>query len=259
MKFNILSPEEFKSINEKTENQTYDYGCLMGYFDVQPESLYKQYFDIDEDDLYDNEENEYGKEIEPHATLLYGLHDDSIEEQEVIKLMNMIKMPIVEFKSITLFENEKYDVLKWDLDKEQLEIINKIVDNLFENTQSFPDYHPHCTIAYLKPGEGKKYIREDIEGPKQQITKWVYSQANGRKIAIYPDGHIQVLREAGEEDEVKEAMKYNGYSINYKKSEKFDNMYNFSIFKDNIYKMGIKSTISYDEGIEACKNYINNG
>ena len=40
MKLNILNRKQFssnyKKILEKTENQSYDYGCIMGYFNENP-------------------------------------------------------------------------------------------------------------------------------------------------------------------------------------------------------------------------------
>lgn len=254
----IYSYEEYKKINEKKKDQTYSSGCIMGYFDVQPESLYKQFFDIEETDIFNNEENEYGLEIEPHCTILYGLHDDEIEEEEVIQLLNLIKMPVVNFDKITLFENEKFDVLKWDLDPTQLQVINKIVDNTFPNTQSFPDYHPHCTIAYLNPGSGKSYVREDIESFTVPVTKWVYSKANGRKIAIYPDGHVEILREAKDDTETTYVESYKDYTICYTINEKFDDMYTFRVYKNYSYKMGIKGATSLIDGMTSCKRYIDN-
>lgn len=38
-------------------------------------------------------------------------------------------------------------------------INNKLTDN-FPYSTDYPDYHPHSTIAYLKPGSGKKYVKE---------------------------------------------------------------------------------------------------
>lgn len=254
----IYSYEEYKKINEKKKDQKYSSGCIMGYFDVQPESLYSQYFTIDENDIYNNEENEYGIEIEPHVTILYGLHDEEIDEEKVIQLLNLIKMPIVNFDSITLFENENFDVLKFDLDPTQLSIINEVVDNTFPNTQSFPDYHPHCTIAYLNSGSGKQYIMEQVEGISLQVTKWVYSKANGKKLAIYPDGHVEVLREEHKQEKVVEKVQYKQHTICYTINEKFDDTYHFRVYNDTTYKMGIKGSVTYLEGISLCKTYIDN-
>ena len=45
----------------------------------------------------------------------------------------------------------------------------------FENTQTFPEYHPHMTLAYVKPGTGKKYVSNLDEPFEVTFTKGVYS------------------------------------------------------------------------------------
>lgn len=263
MNIKVLSPWEFKKqfklnkINEKKEGQTYSYGCLMGYFDIDTEELYKEHFDINENDLYDNEDNEYGMEIEPHVTILYGLHSDKINDTDVINLMKLIKMPEVLFEQITLFENEKYDVLKWDVFPEQLEIIHNIVKNLFEHTLTFPNYHPHSTIAYLKPGSGKNYIRTELDKIKQlPIKYWVYSKPDGNKIKIYPDGTI-------EEKERKKivgsdyVIEHKGYQIKVKQHDKFHYSYYFNAYKDDVLVIENKVATLYDKGLTDIKNALN--
>lgn len=51
-------------------------------------------------------------------------------------------------------------------------------------TSDYPDYHPHCTIAYVKAGTSDKYIKKlnDLEFIKAEPEKIVYSKANGEKI-----------------------------------------------------------------------------
>ena len=50
----------------------------------------------------------------------------------------------------------------------------------FPHTNSFPDYHPHLTIGYLKSGRGKKYVKK-LNGLKFQLTPEyvIYSMPNG--------------------------------------------------------------------------------
>jgi len=258
----IMTPWEFKSklINEKKKNQQYNSGCLMGFFDIDPKDLYNEYFNINQEDIYNNEENEYGLEIEPHVTLLYGLEDDKIVEEDVIQLMNLIKMPTVTFEKISLFENENFDVLKWDLNREQLSIINMIIKNIFPNTESFPEYHPHATIAYLKPGTGKKYITEPNEIVKRHINHWVYSKADGKKIAIYNDGHVEILREPFNNnlENIKdtEIIEYKDYFINIKKHKKFNDGYIFSVFEGKNYFFGFRGPTTYSAGLKDIKEAI---
>jgi hypothetical protein len=53
--------------------------------------------------------------------------------------------------SLPEFENELYDVLKFDVKREKsLFDCNKDLMK-FPHTTDYPDYHPHLTISYLKP------------------------------------------------------------------------------------------------------------
>ena len=182
MNLNILTPFQWKNLRksklltEKSADQNYSYGCIMGYFNlVEYNKLNNRIGSIEESDIYNNEANEYGREIEPHVTILYGLHDDELDEDEVIQFLKCIKLPIVKLSQISSFDNEEYDVLKWDVESEDLNLYNKIVTLMFPYTNKFPDYHAHCTIAYLVPGTAKKYSKDVTETIELPIEKWVYS------------------------------------------------------------------------------------
>ena len=177
-------------INEAASKQhVYDKGCVMLFFDF-PEMKELQE-DIDEDDLYtEPEDDSYGLEDEPHCTILYGLEP----EVELKDIKGVVKQftysPLIAHKA-SLFKNDKYDVLKMDIgyvnpDEENrfLHDCNKELKTLpFES--SFPNYHPHMTIAYLKSGKGDKYVKllkdKEFEIEPENI---VFSETDGTKTPI---------------------------------------------------------------------------
>lgn len=143
-------------IKEAASKQV-EYGCLMLFLDVpvwekitsiiQPEDLYVK-------------DGEYGIEKEPHCTILYGFHDE-VNAEDVFDLVkkNMPLKPIeIRVKGISMFENNDFDVVKFDVNSDELKRLNGIMKQL-PNTNEFPEYHAHITIAYVKKGEGKKYIK----------------------------------------------------------------------------------------------------
>lgn len=277
LELEILSFDEFKAVLEKSKNQSYSSGCLMGYFNTgfnDPK--------IKEDDLYNNEENEYGLEVEPHVTVLYGLHDDEINEDDIIKLFTLIDGPTVTTNKITLFENEKFDVVKWDIDSDDLTLLNKMVTSMFPYTSSFPDYHAHCTIAYCLPGKGKEYTKNYKKDIKKKIDYWVYSKANGKKIKIVPGKGAEIIRKEKAVNErfmteeelaaygkipepcllntIKaEEINYNGYIITLTPNERFKESFNCTVHNENNeYVMGIRGPANYDDAIESAKSFIDN-
>ena len=101
----------------KEEKQTFDYGCVMLYFDFP--KMGEIHNMINSDDVYTQEgDRTFGLEDKPHCPY----------------------------------------------------------------TSNFPDYHPHMTIGYLKPGTGKKYT-EKLKNQEYELTPIyaVYSKPNGEK------------------------------------------------------------------------------
>ena len=168
-----------KKLNEKTEEQKYEYGCLMCSVKIPDwNNLVNKL--VDPKDIYDNEVKEYGAEINPHCTILYGFHDNVNHEQIMPYLMpsHFIK---VEFNNISIFENKEYDVLKFDLESNALTSMNKVIRHYFDYTNDYSDYHPHVTIAYLKKGKGKKYIKKLSKPFTLVPDNYIYSYPSGEK------------------------------------------------------------------------------
>lgn len=168
------------SLNEK--KSSYDYGCAMLYLDFpEMESLHSE---IDENDVYvDDEDSTFGLENEPHVTLLYGLHDD-VGLDKVEPIVGQRTYSTVKAHNASLFNNPKYDVLKFDIDGESLHDCNKSLSEL-PHTTDYPDYHPHMTVAYLKPGMGQKYA-DKLKGKEYMLhpTHAIYSMPSGDKHKI---------------------------------------------------------------------------
>ena len=141
---------------------------------------------IDEKDIYMEEgNNSFGLEDEPHTTLLYGLHD-GVTLEDVKNVMGEFKFGDLIAHNPSLFQNEKYDVLKFDMKyptKGNM-FLHKCNEELkmFPHTSDFPDYHPHMTIAYLKHGKGNKYLRKFGQIEYNLTPQYgVYSQPNSSK------------------------------------------------------------------------------
>jgi 2'-5' RNA ligase len=146
-------------ITEKN-NPVYEYGCLM--LKLKTKDWEKSVLSmIDKDDIYEGDK--YGLENEPHITILYGVYD-AIKPKDIQEYLKQydFQYKYVELKNISLFQNELYDVVKFDIEDkfEQLLGLHDLVKNTFPNKQSYTNYHPHCTIAYVKKGRGVKYIQE---------------------------------------------------------------------------------------------------
>ena len=137
---------------------------------------------IDKEDIYEsNEGDPKGIQKNPHLTLLYGLHDDVTEEQVKSVFDNFDGNINIEVNGIDIFENEKFDVVKFNVNPQGS--LQYLFDELskFPNSNQFSDYNPHITLCYTKKGTGKKYIRDDYRYKVNNVKKICYSLPNGKK------------------------------------------------------------------------------
>lgn len=94
-------------------------------------------------------------EEEAHVTVRYGLHTTDVEDVvSTVRGFGDIKLRI---GNLSLFSNEKQDVLKFDVHSNDLIRMNRLLGEL-PNTQTQENYQPHLTVAYLKPGTGARYL-----------------------------------------------------------------------------------------------------
>lgn len=157
----------------------HDFGCVMLYFDFHGIEVFHNILEIG--DIYTKDN--HGLETKAHITLLYGFNEE-VNPNEVIDVVKKYEYIHVKLDNVSLFQNEEYDVLKLDAN---LNILQDVHNELrkFPHTDVYSTYHPHMTIAYLKPGTGNKYI-DKLKWVKLLMNpnEIVYSKSNGELTKI---------------------------------------------------------------------------
>jgi len=174
---NFLAKDRLKEAKENKKQ--YDYAIVKANVDF-PE-LKEVQSEIDKDELYQDESNKFGLENNPHVTLLYGIHKE-VTFDEVKEVIDKLELPDeIKITGISKFENENYDVLKFDVDSTDLSKINSALRKL-PYTNDYDEYKPHITIAYLKPGEADKYISKNYNNTKKISIKTIdFKEVSGKK------------------------------------------------------------------------------
>lgn len=163
------------------ESNEHKYGCVM--IEVPVSNWDEIISSIDKEDIYEsNEGDPKGIQNNPHLTLLYGLHDDVTLEQVKSVFNNFDGDINIEINGIDIFENDKFDVVKFNIKPDGS--LQELHDKLSElpNSDQFPDYIPHITLCYTKKGTGKKYIKDDYRYRVKNVNNITYSSASGETV-----------------------------------------------------------------------------
>lgn len=181
-KFNYLERNDQNRFlrEESKKDNKHEFNCLM--LKVPFKNWESVLSKIDKEDLYEEDGNNYGLEHESHVTVLYGLHEDVDENQLINFVKEHCPKPIeISISKMGVFKNSKFEVLKLDVDSQELKDLNKIICENFPYTSKFPDYNPHITIAYLKKGTSQKYLK-DLKTPvTKSLDTFLYSKVDGSK------------------------------------------------------------------------------
>lgn len=167
-------------------NSDYSYGCLMAYMEQEiAEKMIAFALRIPDGEIFEDPDDEsMGRELDPHITVKYGFHTDNLEEVKEGVRFNKKKIKAT-LKAADIFESKDYDVLILPVDSDDLHAINKQVSKDFNCTDTHPTYKAHATIAYLKKGEGEKYVgNKEFEGVEIEFYQLIYKNADGDSIRI---------------------------------------------------------------------------
>ena len=171
VKTNQKTPEPIE-LREAVEQPQQSFGSLMVFPEMNKWTNVVS--KIHDNDLYMPNDPSKGKEDEPNITILYGFHD-KVSSDDFIPILSGISEPInIQIKGISHFENDNFDVVKLDCESATLREIRQQVEQL-KHTKTYPNYSPHMTLAYVKPGMGKKYDKQFKEPINIVGTKLVYS------------------------------------------------------------------------------------
>ena len=178
-------------LKEGMEGIKKEYGCLMLDFNIK--SWDKITDKIKSEDVYDKPG--YGIEKRPHVTALFGFICDKTSPEEVSELTKKLFSNKLKIKvnGMSLFKNKDFDVLKFDIISPDLKKLNKALVEKFPYKNDYPDYTPHMTIAYLKPGTGEKYAKKLSKNIIFESNEFTYSYCPDKKIHFNLNGKENTL------------------------------------------------------------------
>jgi hypothetical protein len=134
-----------------------------------------------------------GRETDAHVTVKYGLHtQDASEVQDFLDGWGTVFLTLGETQ---VFSHEDQDVLVVRVISPDLVQLNGALSQELEVTDTYPEYHPHATIAYLQPGMGEQYAgRVDLAGLTATLGALTFSPAEGdNKTEIDLTEHVEGL------------------------------------------------------------------
>ena len=119
-------------------------------------------------------EEEHGRELDTHITIIYGTCENDAEIiKEIVKDQKSIK---VELGKVGFFrKNKDFDVVIIKIISNDLHKIHNKIKKELNVKETYPIYKPHSCIAYVKKGEGNKFAGDNfIEGKKLTFNKIIF-------------------------------------------------------------------------------------
>ena len=191
---------------------------------------------IDSTDLLDVDDH-------PHITVRYGFKDS--DKDRVKGLLGQHNRVYLKFGGLSLFENEDGDVLKVDVESNQLNLINRHL-GIVPSPQSYQVYNPHMTVAYLKSGTGHKYLgMRGLEGVTVLVDHVVWSDSSKNISSVVLNQSWAHLPEDKRIDELKKWLKFRTGQL-FLKHDLQDSLDSWlGTYTQQAYQRGLKR--SYDD------------
>jgi len=169
-----------KLVKIEASGEEHEWGCLMVDFpdDLAEQAVAWSAANVPDDALYldPKDPTGYGRETHIHTTVAYGL-DPKMDRQKIADVVAGIDKPVkVRLGTISKFEPADYDVIKVEVESQDLHALHEQVKALGVPGETYPDYKPHLTLAYVKKGMGDHLLGlSPFEGQEFELTSFDYS------------------------------------------------------------------------------------
>jgi 2'-5' RNA ligase len=172
-----VNPFDFAQLLESGDKS---YSCTMLMMPEEVCRIIQQVQDdIDEDDLAGD-----GLETEYHTTIMYGTHTDDLDEIKEALRSTGIKEVRFKIGDLTSFPPSVYSdgasVLKYDVESDDLNELHEALAKL-KCTESFKNYHAHCTVAYVDSGVVDRYTGKPFPKRRELTSDQVMFSTSDRK------------------------------------------------------------------------------
>lgn len=141
----------------------FDYSILEAVYnaEINRQILEFVHEEISPEDIFESKDIK-GKEDKPHITILYGIKE---QLPNIPKIQQVIQnhpgMNRVKWLGLSKFEAKEWDVLIIRVESSEGVELFRDFNNIYpDNANSFPDYEPHTTLAYVQKGRADKYIEK---------------------------------------------------------------------------------------------------
>ena len=177
-----------RTVTASRAREAYSYGCLLARFpDPVRSEMIKMAKGIPDDDVFEDEDGEFGREDNPHVTVKYGIHTKDVED--VKKALRGWAPVRVKLGKPSVFKNDDFTVLKLNVSGSELHRLNKQICDELKCTDTHPDYKPHATVAYLnKDSDYQQFYDDSLNGKDMVLDELEFSDADGKKHTIKLEG-----------------------------------------------------------------------
>lgn len=152
------------------EDNNLNTGCLMLSTPMMEEIVNRMHDDLERilisHGYRRDEDFEFDKYI--HITIAFGINVNT--DINLIKEIVRNRPSYFQLTELSLFENDNFDIIKFDVMSSDLRILNHIIKSKMEVKSSFNEYHPHLTVAYVPKGMGVELIA--------RLNKLLYEELN---------------------------------------------------------------------------------
>ena len=167
----------------------HSYSCLMAVLPDDAVDKLRQFgLSIPDDCIYQDDSGDKGRETEFHTTIKYGIHTKDPEEVKEA-IVPLLKPLGARLGKVTVFNGDEYVVLKVSVQSEDLTRMNQAVRQNLECTDTYPDYKPHVTIAYLKkdpknPLYFQDFCTDEFDGMEVVSGKLKFTTPDKKKYSM---------------------------------------------------------------------------